>query len=98
MATDENLYDEAGTEASAKPMVSSDDKTALLPKAFFPRSDLKPGDHCEIEIVRVHDEECSVKYVSEDDEEKEAKEESPEATGEGQMPMAQAGAPESMYD
>jgi len=31
------------------------DQTALVPKAVFGGKELKPGDKCDIEVVRVHE-------------------------------------------
>lgn len=39
------------------------EKTALLPKSVFSGQDLKPGYKCQIEVVRVHDDEVEIKKV-----------------------------------
>ena len=47
----------------AKEDAKGEDRTALLPKAVFAGKDIEPGTRCEVEVVRVHDDEVEVKYV-----------------------------------
>lgn len=54
--------DDTGT-AEAQTDAGDESSTGLLPKSFF-ADDVKPGDRCTIELVRCHDEDCEVKYVS----------------------------------
>lgn len=42
-------------------------ETSLLPKSFFAGKDPSPGDQCMVEVMRVHGDECEVKYVKHDE-------------------------------
>jgi hypothetical protein len=98
----QDYFDDASQGTSdnspgAEPMRKADDSTALLPKNFFPNpEDKKPGDRCEIEVVRVHDDEVAVKYVQHDEEEN-AEAEQP-AEGESASMPEQATPMGSMMD
>lgn len=83
-----SLYDDApegpdsaqGSEQDGPPKKPQDAKsaTALVPKEFFEGKDLKPGDRCEVEIAAIHDEEVSLKYVGDHEEEERSEETEPE--------------------
>lgn len=68
-----DLYDDGGVAeepAAASPpeKESSNDEgaaEALLPKEFFGGKELKPGSRCEIEIVRVTDDQVIARKVPE---------------------------------
>lgn len=102
MATD--YYSDEGetpnTREEPAKETDAEGKTALLPKSFFAGRDMKPGQHCDIEIVRVHPEEVEVKYVEMSDEKEEKGE------GEGEAPpqappgpmMGEGGGMAGMYE
>ena len=48
---------------------SADSQTAEIPKNAFGGKDIKPGDRCTFEAVRVNEDSILVKYASEDKEE-----------------------------
>lgn len=47
-----------------------EEKTALLPKSFFPEKELEVGKTCKARIVHVYEDEVEVEYVSSESEEK----------------------------
>lgn len=59
-----NDYDDSGTEP-AEPRKDKGEATELLRRSFFGDKELKPGTRCEVEVVRVMDEQVSVKKVPE---------------------------------
>lgn len=70
MPEDDNYYptEEAMPAAESEP---TDDvtETATLPKSFFGDKEKKPGDRCEVEVVRLYDDEVEVKYIPHADKE-----------------------------
>jgi len=63
----------------------SEGSTALLPLNFFGR-DVKPGDTCEVKVVRVHDNQVEVNYQKKSDAaETEEAEEAPATVPEAEM-------------
>lgn len=78
----ENPYEDGpatATEAAPKQddQEQQDGQTALLPKSFFDEGDLKVGYKCEVEIVALHDEEASVRYLGSKEDHKEEQTQKP---------------------
>lgn len=96
MPDQSGYYDESASAApSAAPQTGAEESsTALLPKQFVCGGDPKPGDRCEVEIVRVHGDQVEVKCCGSDAEntaEESAPAEEPEtATAPGGMSDAYA--------
>jgi len=61
----EDPYSDADTTDTSRPEEDANGETAtsLLPKAFFMGKTLEPGSRCEVEVVRVHDDQVEVSYV-----------------------------------
>jgi len=92
----EDLYDTEGArpapreeEARGDQEDRAEEATALLPKQFFAGHEPEVGDRCEVEVTAVHEEEVSVKYVTEHEGEEEAE-------AKGKQPAMAGGPPGSM--
>ncbi len=60
---EEDPYADAAGPTGAPEEAKGEEATGLLPTAFFMGKTLEPGSVCEVEIVRVHDDQVEVKYV-----------------------------------
>lgn len=64
---DEDYYGDGGGEnvpmAESEESADETGKTGLLPKDFFQSDELEPGVRCEIEVVRVFDDQVEVKWL-----------------------------------
>lgn len=86
---DDNYGDAAMPEAAsadtAAPQEAGDSaSTGLLPREFFQGKDLTPGTKCEIEVVKVHDDQAEVRYMPH---EENAEPAGDDATGGGAAPQ-----------
>lgn len=61
-----DLYDDSEAEAPAPESTpnGSESPTSLLPLSFFEGKQVEPGSRCEVEVVRVHDDQAEVRYVT----------------------------------
>ena len=82
-----NYYDDAdgghgasAAEPSGDKEESTDSQTALIPKSFFSK-ELKPGDKCDIEVVRVHEDAVEVKGCESTQDEEQPPEDAPAPSG-----------------
>lgn len=54
-----SLYDDSDAPAAAPAESEGEEnassQTAILPKSLFGGRELKPGDKCDVEVVRVHE-------------------------------------------
>jgi hypothetical protein len=70
-----NYYSDDDGAPAAKPQTQGDDspesgsETALLPKSLFHGKDLKPGDKCDITVVRVLEDQIEVEGCEDSEEE-----------------------------
>lgn len=88
----ENYYDDSQTSGTAtEPAADNAQATSVLPKDFFQGKELEPGTRCEIEIVRVHDQDVEVSYVPHESSEEEASESEQEMGPPEGAPMAEQG-------
>ena len=69
-----------GGDMPEESKTDKDGQTSILPKSFFGGKDIKPGDKCDVEVVRVHENDVEVAPCSghEDDEDSEMPGEQPE--------------------
>jgi hypothetical protein len=64
-----DYYNDEATASQPPPTDQATDKaddsgaTALVPRDFLGEGGKQPGDRCEIEVVRVFDDQVEVKYV-----------------------------------
>lgn len=71
MADETDMYADVQSEAPAETKDDSGSNTALLPKEFFSGKELEVGGRCEIEIVRVMDDQVLAKYLPHTEDESE---------------------------
>lgn len=72
----EDYYsDNAPTDQAAPAKPDENAPTALIPKSFFGGKNLMPGKECEIRVEQVMEDQVSVSYVSDSEEESERDEE-----------------------
>lgn len=71
---DQDLYSDGGATDAAAPEQREADgaTTGLLAKDFFQGKDPKPGDKCEVEVVKVYDDQVEVRYSRKSDDDEEA--------------------------
>ena len=62
---------DAEVESTETPTTDSPEtegeETTLVPKSFFAGADKKPGDRCEVEVVRSFEDEVQIRYVKHDE-------------------------------
>lgn len=95
---DSNLYDDAPAAApgaradeNAEPKADEGAETFIAPKSAFTR-ELKPGDKCDVEVVRVHEDSVEFKGCAGSDEHDDMPGEKPDA------PMPEEGGMRSMLE
>ena len=69
-----------------------DGQTSILPKSFFSGKDLKPGDKCDVTVVRIHENDVEVAPCEDKGEEEQP------PPGEEPEPAAPPSAMSSMLD